>query len=127
LGTGRKGYAGGVSSEIEPVDGVRSCKIADALEVVGDRWSLLIIREIAYGVRRFNDIRIRTGAPRQILTARLRKLEAEGVISRHQYSERPPRDEYVLTDAGQAVVPVLRALRRWGEKYVPDRAPDATA
>lgn len=58
-----------------------------------------------------------TGAPREILTARLRKLEAEGLITRRRYSDRPPRDEYVLTEAGRAVTPVLAALREWGERY----------
>lgn len=81
------------------------------------------MREIAFGVHRFTDIRRHTGAPREILTARLRKLEDEGVIARRRYTERPPRDEYVLTDAGQALLPVLGALRAWGERYA--RAPDA--
>src|ERR1700753_3731026 len=101
--------------------GVRPCKIADALEMIGDRWSLLVIREIVFGSRRFNEIQEHTGAPRQILTARLRKLEAGGVIVRHLYGERPDRYEYVLTEAGEALAPVLRALREWGERYAPDR------
>jgi DNA-binding HxlR family transcriptional regulator len=108
-----------MSSDTEPslAGGPRPCKIADALTIVGDRWSLLVIREIAYGVHRFNDIRANTGAPREMLTARLRKLEADGVIARRRYSERPPRDEYVLTDAGAALAPVLRSLREWGERW----------
>ncbi|SDK49587.1 transcriptional regulator, HxlR family [Glycomyces sambucus] len=97
--------------------GVRECAIADALEVIGDRWSLLVIREISYGTRRFNDFQERTGAPRQILAARLKKLEAAGVIERRPYSEHPPRFEYLLTEAGLALTPVLRALRSWGEEY----------
>jgi DNA-binding HxlR family transcriptional regulator len=109
--------------ETEPDDlpGIRNCKIADALDVVGDRWSLLVIRELSYGVTHFNDFQERTGAPREILTARLRKLEAGGVIERRQYSDRPPRFEYLLTEAGEALAPVLRALRAWGESYAPDR------
>jgi DNA-binding HxlR family transcriptional regulator len=93
------------------------CPIADALDVVGDRWSLLILRELGLGVHRFNDIRTNTGAPRETLTTRLRELEQAGVIARRRYSERPPRDEYLLTDAGAAISPVLRALHRWGEGY----------
>jgi DNA-binding HxlR family transcriptional regulator len=108
-----------VSPKHEPTREVhpRVCPIADALEVVGDRWSLLILRELGFGVHRFNDIRANTGAPRETLTTRLRELEDAGVIARRRYSERPPRDEYFLTDAGSAINPVLRALRQWGEGY----------
>jgi DNA-binding HxlR family transcriptional regulator len=108
-----------MSSKVEPPwpDGVRPCKIADALSVIGDRWSLLVIREIGEGVHRFNDIRANTGAPREMLTARLRKLETEGVIERRRYSDHPPRDEYVLTGAGRSLQPVLRSLREWGEQF----------
>jgi DNA-binding HxlR family transcriptional regulator len=95
----------------------RVCSIADALELVGDRWSLLVLREIGFGVRRFKDIRTNTGAPPETLTTRLRQLEEGGVIARRRYSERPPRDEYVLTAAGEDVLPVLRAIRVWGEKH----------
>ncbi|WP_202874843.1 winged helix-turn-helix transcriptional regulator [Kribbella albertanoniae] len=97
---------------------VRVCSIADALSILGDRWSLLIVREIGFGVRRFNDIRSNTGAPRDTLTTRLRELEVAGVIERRRYCERPPRDEYFLTDAGLAVSPVLRELHNWGERFV---------
>ena len=93
------------------------CGIADALELVGERWSLLVLRELGLGVTRFNDIRHNTGAPRETLTARLRALEDGGVITRSQYSAHPPRDEYLLTEAGEALIPVLRSLRTWGEKY----------
>lgn len=102
-------------------DGTRECSIADALAVVGDRWSLLVVREIAGGVTRFERIREHTGAPRQILTARLRKLEGAGVLQRRTYQQRPVRHEYVLTPAGRDLVPVLRSLRRWGEKHAPPR------
>ena len=93
------------------------CGIADALELIGDRWSLLVLRELAFDVTRFNDIRQNTGAPRETLTARLRKLEDADVITRRQYSAHPPRDEYLLTDAGRALLPILRSLRSWGEQY----------
>jgi DNA-binding HxlR family transcriptional regulator len=97
--------------------GPRVCGIADALRVVGDRWALLVLRELGFGVRRFNDIRVNTGAPRDTLSVRLRELEEAGLITRHRYSEHPPRDEYFLTDAGTAIGPVLRELRAWGETY----------
>lgn len=105
--------------ELTNADGTRICPIADALELIGDRWSLLVVREIGFGVRRFTDIQRNTGAPREMLTARLRKLEDVGVIARERYSDHPPRHEYRLTEAGRALLPVLRGLRRWGEKYAP--------
>ena len=98
-------------------DAPRVCSIADALDLVGERYSLLILREIGFGVHRFNDIRHNTGAPRETLAIRLRKLEDVGVISRRRYSEHPPRDEYLLTEAGEALMPVLRQLRGWGERF----------
>ncbi len=108
-------------------DAPRVCSIADALGLVGDRYSLLIVRELAFGVTRFNDIRHNTGAPRETLTIRLRQLEDVGVIARRRYNEHPPRDEYVLTEAGKALGPVLRQIRAWGEEFAtPARArPDA--
>lgn len=96
----------------------RDCTIADALEVVGDRWSLLVVRELFYAQRRFTEIVRNTGAPRDILTTRLRKLVEQGVITREQYSERPPRYEYRLTDMGRALSPVLFTLKRWGHEHV---------
>lgn len=98
-------------------DAARVCSIADALEIVGDRYSLLILREVGFGVNRFSDIRHNTGAPRETLATRLRKLEEAGVITRRRYSEHPPRDEYLLTGAGEALLPVLGQLRAWGEQF----------
>ena len=111
-----KRYASTVSSEFEP-SGRRICGIADALQLIGDRWALLAIRELGFGVTRFNDIQARTGAPRASLAARLRELEDAGLIERLRYSSHPPRDEYVLTPAGRDLGPVLRELRAWGERY----------
>jgi DNA-binding HxlR family transcriptional regulator len=96
----------------------RDCTIADALEVVGDRWSLLVVRELFYAQRRFTEIARNTGAPRDILTTRLRKLADQGVIAREPYSEHPPRYEYRLTEMGRALSPVLLTLKRWGHEYV---------
>lgn len=108
-------------------DGTRICSIADALELIGDRWSLLVVREIGFEVHRFDQIRTRTGAPRQMLAARLRKLEEVGVVERRKYQDRPERYEYVLTEAGRALFPVLVDLRKWGERFAPShpvRRPD---
>ncbi|SMH28421.1 transcriptional regulator, HxlR family [Rathayibacter oskolensis] len=98
----------------------RVCPIAAGLEVLGERWSLLVLREIAFGVHRFDGIRAFTGAPRDILTARLRSLEEHGVIERIRYSEHPPRFEYHFTEAGREAVPVLIALAAWGERWARD-------
>ncbi|MFN2540068.1 MAG: winged helix-turn-helix transcriptional regulator [Mycobacteriales bacterium] len=99
-------------------DTARDCSVASALEVIGDRWSLLAVRELFLGVSRFNELVSNTGAPRDVLTARLRKLEQQGVVERRPYSERPPRYDYVLTAAGRDLAPVLSALRHWGDEHV---------
>jgi DNA-binding HxlR family transcriptional regulator len=106
-----------LKSKPTQLSGPRVCGIADALGLVGDRWALLVLRELGFGVHRFNDIQTNTGAPRDSLATRLRELEEDGLIERRQYSEHPPRDEYHLTEAGRAIMPVLRALRKWGETY----------
>lgn len=99
----------------------RPCSIAAALQIVGERWTLLAIRELGYGVHRFDRIAAFTGATRDILAARLRKLEAEGVVARTQYSEHPPRYEYHLTPAGEQLYPILRALSEWGDRWAVER------
>jgi len=93
--------------------------------VIGERWSMLALRELFYGVRRFDAIARATGAPRNILTARLRHLESEGVIERRPYADRPPRYEYHLTASGKDLLPVLLALLEWGGKHTDER-PDLT-
>src|ERR1700742_2891038 len=99
--------------------GARPCSVAAALEILGERWSLLAVREMAYGVHRFARIAAYTGASRDILADRLRKLETAGIIERRQYSEHPPRYEYHLTEAGRELFPVMLALREWGDKWAP--------
>ncbi|MCW2861993.1 MAG: putative HTH-type transcriptional regulator [Actinoallomurus sp.] len=101
----------------EPVAGPRDCPIADALQIVGERWTLLAVREINHGVHRFEQIVGNTGASRDILATRLRKLENAGVITRRQYSEHPPRFEYHLTQAGEELRPVLVTLAGWGRRW----------
>ena len=92
------------------------CSVADALDAVGDRYSLLIVREIGYGYRRFQELAGFTGAPRDVLTARLRRLEEIGIIERQLYSDRPKRYEYHLTAAGQELRPIVLALKEWGDR-----------
>jgi len=104
-----------VSPEIKPTS--RVCSITDALDIVGDRYALLVARELKYGNTRFGDILEGTGAPRDVLTSRLRKLEQAGVVERRLYCEHPPRHEYVLTDAGRELQPILLALKEWGDSH----------
>jgi len=101
----------------------RPCSIADALRIVGERWALLAVREIAFGNRRFDEIARNTGASRDILTARLRSLEAAGVITRRPYSDRPPRFEYHLTESGRELRMILNMLREWGDRWLADEPP----
>jgi DNA-binding HxlR family transcriptional regulator len=96
----------------------RPCSVADALAIVGDRYSLLIVREIGYGFVRFNEIAGFTGAPRDVLASRLRRLEELGVLERRPYSERPPRFEYHLTEMGAALRPIVIALKEWGDSHL---------
>jgi DNA-binding HxlR family transcriptional regulator len=95
----------------------RPCPIAAALELVGEKWALLVVREIALGARRFGAIVAGTGAPRDRIAARLKTLEAAGVIRRTPYQQHPRRDEYQLTDSGRALLPVLDALLAWGAEH----------
>lgn len=104
----------------------RPCPIAAALELVGERWALLIVREIALGATYFSDILRGTGAPRDRVAARLKALEAAGVVVRRKYHDAPPRHQYLLTDSGRDLVPVLDALLAWGQVHAvsksdPDR------
>ena len=104
----------------------RPCPIAAALELVGERWALLVVREIALGATRFGAIVRGTGAPRDRIAARLKSLEAAGTITRVPYQKAPQRDEYHLTESGRALIPVLDALLEWGRTHAvapddPDR------
>jgi DNA-binding HxlR family transcriptional regulator len=113
-------HGGGLVLAEQPL-GVRPCSVAAALDILGERWSLLAIREIGYGVHRFARIAAYTGASRDMLADRLRKLESAGIVERRQYSEHPPRFEYHLTEAGRELFPVLLALREWGDKWAVDQ------
>jgi DNA-binding HxlR family transcriptional regulator len=95
----------------------RPCPIAAAVEVVGERWALLVVREIALGATRFSDIVRGTGAPRDRIAARLKTLTAAGVITKVPYQSAPARDDYQLTDSGRALIPVLDALLDWGKNH----------
>ncbi|WP_067800913.1 winged helix-turn-helix transcriptional regulator [Actinomadura formosensis] len=96
----------------------RECSVADALQIVGERWTLLVVRELLYGVRRFDGIVRNTGAARDILTTRLRKLEDAGLVRRELYSTRPARYEYHLTPQGRELSDVLAVLMKWGDRHL---------
>ncbi len=96
-----------------------SCSVARTLEVVGERWSVLILREAFLGVRRFDHIQRDLGIARNILSDRLGKLVAHGILDRRQYSERPARFEYRLTERGRDLYPVVVAMMAWGDKHEP--------
>jgi len=95
----------------------RPCSMAAALDVVGDRWALLIVREVSFGNGRFSQIARNTGAPRDRLAARLKTLVEVGVLERHAYQETPKREEYRLTAAGRDLAQVTTALLEWGDKW----------
>ena len=93
------------------------CPIARALAVVGDRWTMLILRELFLGTRRFEEFQAQTGMSSHLLSSRLKRLESDGVIRRRRYSDRPARHEYGLTEKGLALHPVLLGLKSWGENW----------
>jgi DNA-binding HxlR family transcriptional regulator len=100
------------------------CSIARALEVIGERWSLLIVRDAVFrDTTRYNDFQANLGIATNVLTARLNGLVASGVMRRQRYSTQPEAYEYVLTDKGHALAPALVALTEWGDRWVTKTAP----
>lgn len=102
------------------------CSVAKAVEVVGERWSVLILREAFLGVRRFDHMQRDLGIARNILSDRLGKLVGHGILERRQYSERPARFEYRLTEAGRDLYPVIVTLMAWGDKHLAPGGPPVT-
>lgn len=101
----------------------QNCSIARALEVVGERWTLLIIRDVLLGLRRFDEFQQSLGIARNVLADRLNRLVEEGVLERVRYSERPERFEYRLTRKGRELDIALTGLRQWGDKYLSEKPP----
>src|SRR5580658_562982 len=93
------------------------CSMAAALEVVGERWSLLIVRDILLDLRRFDQIQADLGIARNVLQARLERLLEQGVVEKRLYQERPPRYEYHLTDKGLDLWPTIVSLMQWGDRH----------
>jgi DNA-binding HxlR family transcriptional regulator len=96
----------------------QDCSIARALEVVGERWTLLIVRDAFLGLRRFDEFQESLGIARNVLASRLARLVEEGILERVRYSERPERFEYRLTPKGRDLHVALAALRQWGDAYL---------
>jgi DNA-binding HxlR family transcriptional regulator len=96
------------------------CSIAKALEVVGERWTLLIVRDVMNGSRRFDELQEGLGVARNVLSARLQRLIGEDILERRAYQQGPERFEYFLTEKGLSLWPALIALLNWGDRYSPD-------
>jgi DNA-binding HxlR family transcriptional regulator len=93
------------------------CSIAGALELVGDRWTMLLIRDLSFGLSRYEDVRASTGIPAATLAARLKHLISVGLVERRPYHDNPRRDEYRLTPKGRDLWMVMLALREWGDRW----------
>lgn len=97
-----------------------TCPVAQTLNLIGERWTILLLRDLLlYGPRRFQDFQDSlTGVAPNTLSARLKEMEDNGLLFRQFYSERPPRVEYVLTDKGKSLGPIVRAMQQWGQKHI---------
>lgn len=96
------------------------CSVARTLSVIGDRWTLLVLRDAFLRTRRFEDFQSHLGVSRHLLSDRLHKLVDHGILARHRYQERPARYEYRLTDKGIDLYPVLVSLLSWGDRWMGD-------
>jgi DNA-binding HxlR family transcriptional regulator len=102
-----------------PKDYRQSCPVARSLEFLGERWTLLIVRDLLTGPRKFQDFSVSlSGVTPAVLSHRLKVLEQHGIVSRRLYSDHPPRAEYALTDRGLDLRPVVRALGIWGARHI---------
>ena len=95
-----------------------TCSIGRAMEILGERWTFLILRESFYGVRRFSDMQRNLGIARNILSNRLQTLVGAGILERRRYQEEPERFEYKLTEKGLALYPAVVAIMRWGDEHL---------
>ena len=103
-----------------------TCSLASALAVVGDAWTLLIVKELMLGNRRFEGVQSQTGMSSNSLASRLKGLESEGLVLRRPYNRTPLRYEYRLTDKGAALWPVLASLTQWGDRFMREGEPPLT-
>jgi DNA-binding HxlR family transcriptional regulator len=98
------------------------CSIARTLEVLGERWTLLVIRDVFNGRRRFDQIQENLGVARNVLSTRLARLVEEGILEKRAYQERPPRYEYFLTEKGLDLWPVMISMLHWGDRHLAEDA-----
>ena len=95
-----------------------ACPVETTLSLISDRWKVLIIRDLLVGTKRFGELRKSVGnVSQKVLTANLRSMEEDGLLTRKVYAEVPPRVEYTLTETGMSLKPVLDAMQSWGEEY----------
>jgi len=113
-------YAGSVLKRDYPT---QYCSVASTLEIIGERWTILIVRDIFLGIRRFDDLQRNLGVARNILQSRLERLTEHGIVVKRAYQERPVRYEYRLTTKGADLWPVLVALLHWGDHYALEGEP----
>ena len=99
---------------------IDDCAVARTLDLIGERWTILLLRDLLlHGPRRFQDFQTSLpGVAPNILSARLKAMEDNGLVRRSLYSERPPRLEYLLTDKGKSLGPIVKAMRDWGNKHL---------
>ncbi|WP_040525808.1 winged helix-turn-helix transcriptional regulator [Gordonia effusa] len=100
-----------------------NCSVAQCAHIIGERWSVLLIRDAMMGITRFEDFRARTGIARNILSSRLDDLVSNGILTRVQYADKPVRHEYVLTEKGMDLWHVLGAMAQWGDKWSAPNGP----
>ena len=104
--------------EATPARDLPSCPVETTLMLIGDKWKVLILRDLMPGTKRFGELKKSIGhVSQKVLTAQLRDMEASGLVNRKVYAQVPPRVEYTLTELGYSLKPVLDALRHWGEAY----------
>lgn len=103
----------------DPMDGELPCPLTAALNVIGGKWNVIVLYWLATGTRRFSDLqRLMPAVTHKVLTASLRQLEQNGLVLRAVYPEVPPRVEYMLSEHGRSVVPVVEAIRQWGHEHL---------
>lgn len=113
-----------VSTPKRAYSGQEYCPVARTLDIVGDRWTILVLRDVFLQRRKFTEIlNSLQGISPNLLADRLKRLEDNGLLTRRFYSSHPPRAEYVLTDKGKAFGPIIEALRQWGEQWEPGDLP----
>ncbi|MBA4011367.1 MAG: transcriptional regulator [Phenylobacterium sp.] len=94
-----------------------TCSVAGALEAIGDRWAVLLLRDLSLGLSKYDELQASTGMPTTTLSTRLKHLESTGLVERRPYQDNPPRHEYRLTDKGRDLWKVTTALREWGDRW----------